>query len=181
MSLWGLPPIEISMASTYFEKLKDPRWQKKRLEVLDKAGFCCEVCGDDSQTMHVHHKQYFKGREPWEYEATQLSALCESCHENHHHDEDPLLVAASYVPLDGPFCRQTIASLIAGYCGHGMGSDHAKNDPEAYISGELMQAIGTWQSDSLCIIDKISLVEIVKKDRLKLTKFLIQFIKDNKE
>ena len=33
----------------------DPRWQKKRLEVMEKAGFKCRCCGDtqDAATEHA--------------------------------------------------------------------------------------------------------------------------------
>ena len=30
----------------YSEKLKDPRWQKKRLEILERDNFRCQYCGD---------------------------------------------------------------------------------------------------------------------------------------
>lgn len=66
--------------TTYAEKLKDPRWQKKRLEVLKRADWKCEECGDDSRTLHVHHGYYARGRDPWEYEDDSLHCLCESCH-----------------------------------------------------------------------------------------------------
>jgi len=67
---------------TYWEKLKDPRWQKIRLEVLGAEKFCCEVCGDSESTLHVHHGYYRKGAEPWDYPTDSLHALCESCHDN---------------------------------------------------------------------------------------------------
>lgn len=47
-----------STKSSYSEKLKDPRWQKKRLEVMESNEFCCEMCGDNESTLHVHHKEY---------------------------------------------------------------------------------------------------------------------------
>ena len=31
--------------TTSAEQLLDPRWQKKRLEVLDYSNFSCEICG----------------------------------------------------------------------------------------------------------------------------------------
>jgi methionyl-tRNA synthetase len=61
--------------SAYWEKLKDPRWQKLRLEAMQKADFHCERCGDGESTLNVHHKEYFKGREPWEYKPKQLLDL----------------------------------------------------------------------------------------------------------
>lgn len=65
---------------TYSEKLKDPRWQKKRLEVLSKARFKCKWCKDDKETLHVHHIEYSKGNSPWEYDLTNFLCLCETCH-----------------------------------------------------------------------------------------------------
>ena len=80
----------MSYKSAYAQKLRDPRWQKKRLEVMQENEFSCEICGDDSSTLNVHHKQYLKGFEPWEYHARQLACLCESCHEETHKMHDIL-------------------------------------------------------------------------------------------
>ena len=66
--------------SQYSELLKHPLWQKKRLEVLSRADFACEECGDKDSTLHVHHSVYLKGRRPWEYEDRFLQCLCEKCH-----------------------------------------------------------------------------------------------------
>lgn len=65
---------------SYAELLKDPRWQRKRLEVLNRADFTCQECSDKTKTLHVHHTYYAKGRKPWEYDATELKCLCEDCH-----------------------------------------------------------------------------------------------------
>lgn len=103
------------MAKSYSEKLRDPRWQKKRLEALQAADFCCQVCYDSESTLHVHHKQYFKGREPWEYEVGQLAVLCESCHSAGHESEDELHLVCSYLEMDGPRSRSSAAALVAGF------------------------------------------------------------------
>lgn len=42
----------------YSEKLKDPRWQKKRLEILNRDEFACRFCGDNKSTLNVHHISY---------------------------------------------------------------------------------------------------------------------------
>lgn len=102
---------------TYYEKLKDPRWQKKRLEVMEHNEFACEVCGDNESPLNVHHKEYFKGQEPWEYEIRQLSCLCEDCHEETHDNLDILKFVCSYLYLDGPANREEVAFLIGGYSG----------------------------------------------------------------
>ncbi len=72
------------MAKSYYEKLQDPRWQKKRLEVMEAAGFSCEWCQDEEGTLHVHHWYYARGADPWEYPSNQLTALCEDCHKQAH-------------------------------------------------------------------------------------------------
>jgi 5-methylcytosine-specific restriction endonuclease McrA len=67
---------------SYSEKLKDPRWQRVRLHVLERSGWKCEGCGATTTTLHVHHGYYERGREPWEYDSQTLWALCEECHED---------------------------------------------------------------------------------------------------
>lgn len=104
------------MASQYWQKLKDPRWQRKRLEAMEKADFTCEICGDSESTLNVHHKEYFKGREPWEYLPEQLAVLCEECHENLHEKTDVLREIISLLPLDGPWDRSEVAMILAGFC-----------------------------------------------------------------
>lgn len=64
---------------SYLEKLKDPRWQKKRLEILDRDKWKCIHCHNELQTLHVHHKAY--SGNPWEVENKCLSTLCEDCHD----------------------------------------------------------------------------------------------------
>lgn len=68
------------MAKTYAEKLKDPRWQKKRLQVLERDGWRCLRCDDDKSTLHVHHKTYKGQTEPWDYSLNNFLTLCENCH-----------------------------------------------------------------------------------------------------
>lgn len=67
---------------TYAEKLKDPRWQKKRLEIMGRDEFTCQICKDNSTTLHVHHKYYIYGNDPWDYEDNCFLTLCADCHES---------------------------------------------------------------------------------------------------
>ena len=103
---------------SYYEKLKDPRWQKKRLEALQSKDFCCEICLDNEKTLNVHHKEYLKNYEPWEYDVDQLAVLCEECHENYHLSNPNLLkMVCSYLDLEGPQSRDSAAILLAGFIG----------------------------------------------------------------
>jgi hypothetical protein len=74
--------------ATYAEKLLDPRWQKKRLEVLERDKWSCRNCYDSKNTLHVHHLYYENNRDPWGYELSSLVTLCESCHKNEHTTSD---------------------------------------------------------------------------------------------
>jgi 5-methylcytosine-specific restriction endonuclease McrA len=64
----------------YADKLKDPRWQRRRLQILQKSDFSCMKCDAEDQTLHVHHLIYEKGKEPWEYSDELLVPLCDQCH-----------------------------------------------------------------------------------------------------
>lgn len=64
---------------TYSEKLKDPRWQKKRLEILKRDNWTCQNCQSTTKTLHVHHLKY--NGNPWEANNNDLQTLCEDCHE----------------------------------------------------------------------------------------------------
>ncbi len=78
---------------TYSEKLKDPRWQKKRLEIMNRDDFKCVYCNNNELTLHVHHLRYSK--EPWNINNDYLITLCENCHDEEHNsrksNEDYLL------------------------------------------------------------------------------------------
>jgi hypothetical protein len=96
----------------YAQKLRDPRWQRKRLETLERAGWKCECCDSSTKTLHVHHKQYIKGREPWEYEDENFEALCEDCHEEAHESKDLINEILASVPSS---MWPDLASLLTGY------------------------------------------------------------------
>ena len=66
--------------TSYSEKLRDPRWQKKRLCVMQRDGFACRDCGDEKSTLQVHHCHYEKGG-PWMTDERFLLTLCQPCHE----------------------------------------------------------------------------------------------------
>lgn len=66
---------------TYSEKLKDPRWQRVRLETMGRDDWKCCKCGTDRAFLNVHHVNYDKGAEPWAYPLTNFITLCAPCHE----------------------------------------------------------------------------------------------------
>jgi hypothetical protein len=63
---------------TYSEKLKHPKWQRKRLEIMQRDDFKCKLCNDTETMLQVHHLSY--DGEPWEVDNKELITLCEHCH-----------------------------------------------------------------------------------------------------
>lgn len=62
----------------YSEKLKDPRWQKRRLEIMERDLFACQLCTDTETELQIHHKKYTG--EPWDAPNEDLVTLCAHCH-----------------------------------------------------------------------------------------------------
>jgi hypothetical protein len=67
--------------TAFMDQYKDPRWQRKRLEIMERDKFSCVFCEDSTASLNVHHKFYKKGKKVWEYEDSILITLCETCHE----------------------------------------------------------------------------------------------------
>ncbi len=68
----------------YLAKLRDPRWQKRRNDVLIRDEYTCQMCGANEshgRNLQVHHAFYSKRFEfPWEYPIETLYTMCEKCH-----------------------------------------------------------------------------------------------------
>lgn len=86
------------MKKSYFELLKDPRWQKKRLEIMERDGWSCRRCSDCESTLSVHHQYYEKGFDPWDYDSATLITLCDPCHKKD--EQKRILIARSIAHLD---------------------------------------------------------------------------------
>lgn len=73
--------------ATYGEQLRDVRWQRKRLEIMERDGWACRHCfaGKEIITLNVHHTYYSNLAEgPWDYHNDSLITLCEKCHHDGH-------------------------------------------------------------------------------------------------
>lgn len=77
----------------YSQLLKDPRWQKKRLEIMQRDQFKCIKCNDNESELHVHHITYLKNLKPWEYPDSILVTLCNNCHHKVHNAKEDILVS----------------------------------------------------------------------------------------
>jgi 5-methylcytosine-specific restriction endonuclease McrA len=64
--------------SVYSEKLRDPRWQRRRLEVMHRDDFTCCRCRSADKILNVNHLVY--SGEPRDAPTEALETLCEDCH-----------------------------------------------------------------------------------------------------
>lgn len=97
------------MSTPYWQKLRDPRWQRKRLEIMERDRFSCQSCGNETSTLNVHHKYYLRGVSPWDYADAALITLCEPCHELAEEKTNRLNVVLSQMdPAD--------VDLLIGWC-----------------------------------------------------------------
>lgn len=81
----GFVFVLMSRRMTYQQQLRDPRWQKKRLLVLERDEWKCVSCGDSKTELHVDHIKYRTRRiKAWEYRMDELQTLCRLCHEEKH-------------------------------------------------------------------------------------------------
>lgn len=140
---------------SYSELLKDPRWQKRRLEILSRDNFTCQRCRDDESTLHVHHKHYHKGRMPWDYEDRELVTLCEFCHEGIDEEDSRLKDVLAFVPMDGPWSRSEAISLLAGWAYLGSKSQppellgYFNEDQRGFRVGEVAAFIAVLSAEEL--------------------------------
>jgi|GEM_PF-2145509 len=142
-SLSGFTEKQMSRL-TYVEQLKHPNWQRKRLEILNRDEFMCQICYDDESTLHVHHKHYFKGRMAWEYENYELVTLCESCHEGTDDQSVAFKKLWAMLRVDGPFSVGDATGLIAGWANLNVGydlSEYRSVCPYNFVLGEIAQAV----------------------------------------
>lgn len=72
------------MKQNYAEERKDPRWQRMRLEIMQRDDFLCQHCYCEGKTLNVHHSYYVPGRKCWDYPAWSLMTVCDGCHEELH-------------------------------------------------------------------------------------------------
>jgi hypothetical protein len=153
--------IRKTSTADFFAKYKDPRWQKKRLEVMRQANFRCESCESKDKTLNVHHKSYKKNQSPWEYDEWELECLCEDCHSEKHkikerltdalHDfktnpnfsvnpeEELLGFLEAKLTMDMPVrISPTSYEYLRGYC-----TAHLLDVDEINLNGKLDEIIST--------------------------------------
>jgi hypothetical protein len=120
---------------SYSEKLKDPQWQRKRLEILERDNFTCQGCQSTTKTLHIHHEYYVKDREPWNYPDFCYVTLCEDCHKFSHFNQ--ALFERNY----GDLCRIGPADVIEDLCGLIAFTIHGQQTPPETVYQALRRAL----------------------------------------
>lgn len=73
----------------YKTDLKSGKWQKKRLEIMERDGFKCRACHGKND-LTVHHLYYQPGLKPWEYDNEAMVTICNECHKQIHFEVSKL-------------------------------------------------------------------------------------------
>lgn len=98
----------------YLEKLKDPRWQRLRLEILQRDDFSCQSCGSNTETLHVHHLNY-TGYNPWDAPENDLITLCEDCHKRESKDSKIIEIQLIRNVKSAKFLSDDIDQISRGF------------------------------------------------------------------
>lgn len=151
-SLPGLYGADMAEKMTYWEQLRSPQWQRRRLEIMQRDEFRCQYCRDGTSTLNVHHKHYVKGRLAWEYSDDELVTLCEPCHELSHEENEQWKPLLAKLPLDGPFSKPQAFALVAGWSHSNFPHDLKHNYAGSKLSftiGEIAAALDQIDFDVL--------------------------------
>lgn len=71
----------------YQDQLQDERWWRKRLTILIRDKFRCQLCDYFGEKVNVHHLKYTGMA--WEAPDEDLITLCKNCHSKLHIDKWP--------------------------------------------------------------------------------------------
>ncbi len=82
--------------STYSQKLNHPKWQRKRLEIMQRDNFKCTICGNDEDELNVHHLYYVSGKAVYDYDNEYLVTLCKDCHQATHNEISKISALIAY-------------------------------------------------------------------------------------
>lgn len=115
----------------YQQQLQSPKWQQKRLEIMQRDKFHCQACDSDEKQLTVHHYKYRKNAMAWEYDDSMLVTLCSDCHKKIHNIQDYFKVDfVRFKPKCGMFSFESIPSYIFD-CRHAF-SKRYKNIYDAF-------------------------------------------------
>jgi hypothetical protein len=134
--------------SKWSSAFRDSRWQKLRLEIMERDGWTCKSCGasGDGVTLNVHHAYYESGKAPWEYPTDTLVTWCEDCHGKIHEAQKVLARDLARNDVEDTAVSSTaIMEFLAGVFDSRFGGGPSWGTSESYCHGF---AIGKLQIDA---------------------------------
>lgn len=137
--------------TAYGAKLKDPRWQQKRLRILERDEFTCRVCGSKERTLHVHHLAYPREDcDPWDSSVDLLVTLCEPCHEVEHNNHRDMVYALLDMLATARICTSIDLFYIirkVGPAWRGLIDEHPDLSPDFIMATALGMVIQEWPDE----------------------------------
>jgi hypothetical protein len=134
---------------TYEQLLRDPRWQRRRLDIFNRDNFACQACCETTRELHVHHVRYIGGP-PWESPSEDLQTLCSDCHTNE---------GIAFVRIDRDYSETTERSVwfraVNGILEHGASNgcyswdEPNKALPNARVSRCMINTLTDGEDDTL--------------------------------
>jgi len=97
---------------TYSDKLKSPRWQRKRLEIMQRDNFKCCICDNVEKELNVHHLYYIKDTDPWDYDDECYVTLCVDCHNHVHTVMTKIVALIAFKAIKDGLCLFDIDKLL---------------------------------------------------------------------
>lgn len=145
--------------SAYSEKFKDPRWQKIRLNILERDEWSCQKCTETEKTLHIHHRYYIKNREPWEYPMDALVTLCKDCHKEEGRIR-PGIEQSLLFALREKFFAEEISEIAIGFksiCTTNIPLEIVARAISSSISDEYILQLmveAYWKEETICNLQK---------------------------
>lgn len=125
---------------TYKEMLLHPKWQKKRLEILEANDFQCELCLSEEKQLNVHHGYYDNALKLWEYDDLYLRCLCYECHKDIH---GLSILFNKEIAEEGiDYLYATIGGKLGffSFLGERLAAAHRRGEKNPWVSEELLEA-----------------------------------------
>jgi len=102
-----IPVLEVyTRGLPYEEYLLTEHWKATRLKALRNAGHKCQLCGQNSRRLEVHHNCY---KNLWREKASDLVVLCSECHARHH---AAIGIHETHVGMVCPHCGKELAVRV---------------------------------------------------------------------
>jgi len=130
---------------------------------MERDGWACVNCGSSTETLNVDHKCYVRGRDPWEYDDSELQTLCQPCHSAVTDWRERLALASAHTDIS----EQQLLGYVHG-CALRKGRFRCltfKDNPSvAYVQGlgDAYGIGGPWLSQELRSVRRLTDADMIR-------------------